>query len=261
MQAASKTEPPSAASAPPFIAAGLASVIALRSLEEVAELQRAMIKFPAGVPSRAMRIHGVLSFAERCPVAEINAMVTNIEEQWPSFSSRVPDAVQSDRVMLVPPVSSCVACGSTELSDARRGHRQYRMGEPTHPTVYSERGVLRGELYIKTCTVCGAAHTLSFAEGGERIEKGKVLPYADATSREREYYQMTSGSVFETSLLYRFETQALHSHTGWQTFAEEYRDLTGADELTDHFRRTLAHAWLSWSLLRWRSERREDSCI
>lgn len=69
------------------------------------------------------------------------------------------------------------------------------------------------------------------------------------------YFQATAGTVFETSLLKRFEVQALHSHTGWETYCEEYVAITGAAEVThDSMRKSLAHTWLTWTLLEWRCE-------
>jgi hypothetical protein len=227
----------------------------MHTADEVAELAMAMAKIPDGTPSRAQRIWKDLTFAARCTAERVERMLMQLSTHGKNFVAFAQAGVihaHGDTIILVPSVDSCVACGHSILTDARRGHRPRKMGEPNHPTVYCERGVLHGELYIKTCASCGAAHTLTYAEGGTRIEAGKVLPYADATIRR--WYQSTRCTIFETSLLRRVETQALHSHTGWETFGEEYRDLTGCDNLTDRFRKTLAHAWLSWSLLRWRDE-------
>ena len=229
----------------------------LHTADQVAEVAAAIGKIPTGTPARAERIHKTLTFAERCTVSHIDQLVSRLESRAPRFIALASTAAahaSGETIILVPAVDSCVACGHSVLTDTRRGERARSKGKPNHPTVYSEGGMLRGELYIKTCASCGAAHTLSYAEGGTCIEAGKVLPYSDATSRSQRWYQSTRCTVHETSLLYRFETQALHSHTGWETFGEEWRDLTGADLVTDNFRKTLAHAWLSWSLLRWRRE-------
>ena len=221
---------------------------------EVAELSKAMAVIPAGTPNRERRLCDMLSFAPRITAASLASLLSRLQMQAQPFVQLVTDTVRGGGVILIPPVSECVACGHMDLSDARRGERRRTNGKPYHPTVYSERGVLRGEAYVKTCVNCGAAHHLSYAEGGSRIEEGKVLPYTGATGSERRWYESTTGTVFETSLLIRYEAQAVHSHTGWETFAEEYRAITGANDITDNFRKTLAHAWLSWTLLHWREE-------
>jgi hypothetical protein len=174
----------------------------MHTADEVAELAMAMAKIPDGTPSRAQRIWKDLTFAARCTAERVERMLMQLSTHGKNFVAFAQAGVihaHGDTIILVPSVDSCVACGHSILTDARRGHRPRKMGEPNHPTVYCERGVLHGELYIKTCASCGAAHTLTYAEG-------------------------------------------------------EYRDLTGCDNLTDRFRKTLAHAWLSWSLLRWRDE-------
>ena len=126
--------------ASPSLAAELAP---LCSATEVAELSAAMAAIPPGTPGRERRLCQELSFAARSSVEQIGALLSRLALHAEPFVNLVTDAVRGDTVILIPPVTKCVACGHAELSDARRGERRRLMGKPNHPTVYSERGVLR----------------------------------------------------------------------------------------------------------------------
>ena len=130
----------------------------LRSATEVAELSVAMAKFPAGTPDRAERLYNMLSFRTRTTIADVSSLLDRLHAHAQPFVRLVTDAVQGETVVLIPEVDQCVACGHTELIDTRRGERRRHFGKPTYPTVYSESGVRKGELYLKTCTNCHAAH-------------------------------------------------------------------------------------------------------
>ena len=157
----------------------------------------------------------------------------------------------NDTMHLVPSCKRCVVCNG-ELSLARRGHTLREFGEPISVDVYVERGMLKGKLHPLTCTTCSAAHLMSYAEGGSRLAKGRVMPYKGAT--DMEFFQPAKGLIMATSLLVHFEAQQVHSHTGYLTFGEEYAATSNQPRLYDAFRKRLAHAFLAWTLLRWRQE-------
>ena len=76
-----------------------------------------------------------------------------------------------------------------------------------------------------------------------------------AMDRTRKYVQLSRDIIFEGEMLWRLDTQMLHSHTGFEPYAKEWT--TFADEppqLVVPLRYALSHAWLAWTLLRWRDE-------
>ena len=81
------------------------------------------------------------------------------------------------------------------------------------------------------------------------------MPYDGAMDRTRKYVQLSRDIIFEGEMLWRLDTQMLHSHTGFEPYAKEWT--TFADEppqLVEPLRIALSHAWLAWTLLRWRDE-------
>ena len=88
-----------------------------------------------------------------------------------------------------------------------------------------------------------------------RLAQGKQVPYDGAMDRTRKYVQLSRDIIFEGEMLWRLDTQMLHSHTGFEPYAKEWT--TFADEppqLVEPLRIALSHAWLAWTLLRWRDE-------
>ena len=123
-------------------------------------------------------------------------------------------------VVLMPDVDQCVACrvlagehGKLSVGCASR---------PSHPTVYSECGVLRGELNFLRCEGCGARHFMSCCEGGDHLKHGKQLAYPGAMLRSNQWIQVSRDTVFEKFLIYRLDQQMVHSHTGFETFCIGY---------------------------------------
>lgn len=81
------------------------------------------------------------------------------------------------------------------------------------------------------------------------------MPYDGAMDQTRKYVQLSRDIIFEGEMLWRLDTQMLHSHTGFEPYAKEWT--TFADEppqLVEPLRIALSHAWLAWTLLRWRDE-------
>ena len=127
--------------ASPSLAAELAP---LCSATEVAELSAAMAAIPPGTPGRERRLCQELSFAARSSVEQIGALLSRLALHAEPFVNLVTDAVRGDTVILIPPVTKCVACGHAELSDARRGERRRLMGKPNHPGLGSAALLARG---------------------------------------------------------------------------------------------------------------------
>ena len=119
--------------ASPSLAAELAP---LCSATEVAELSAAMAAIPPGTPGRERRLCQELSFAARSSVEQIGALLSRLALHAEPFVNLVTDAVRGDTVILIPPVTKCVACGHAELSDARRGERRRLMGMASAPPLY-----------------------------------------------------------------------------------------------------------------------------
>ena len=128
--------------------------------------------------------------------------------------------------------------------------------EPVRPTVYCTHGRFDGLLYCKRCPDCRAKHNLSYAEESTRLAQGKQVPYDGAMDRTRKYVQLSRDIIFEGEMLWRLDTQMLHSHTGFEPYAKEWTTFADepAPQLVEPLRIALSHAWLAWTLLRWRDE-------
>jgi len=96
--------------------------------------------------------------------------------------------------------------------------------EPVRPTVYRTHGRFGGLLYCKRCPDCRAKHNLSYAE----LTCPEQVPYDGAMDRTRKYVQLSRDIIFEGEMLWRLDTQMLHSHTGFEPYAKEWT--TFADE-------------------------------
>ena len=222
----------------------------LRSANDVGVLLQAMRQYPAGLPDRVILIAAELPAYSTQQIALLLARLDTVGIGLVQTSSRLADTGQ--QVHLLPPPTTCVVCGEPGLMVDRKPSGAVR--PPSSPTVVSERGILQGILHSKTCGKCGALHGMSYADGGSGLPSGKQMPYEGATARGSRWCQMSSKVVWENSLLYAFESQAVFSHTGYETFASEYEWKHGGHDVSQHLRRSLAHSWLAWSLLRWLEE-------
>jgi len=221
----------------------------LRTADEVTALLVALRRYPRDLPHRDEKI--VQHLGGKYSSTQIKDLVDRLDAASPAFmqlSSSLPFA-GDDKIFLVCPVDNCVACAHAPPLVVKT------RTVPSSPTVVTESGLFGGVVHQKVCGCCGATHGLSYAEGGTAIPAGKQLPYAHATARSTRFVHLQKGYVFENSLLYGYEAQALFSHTGYEPWAEEYRWKTGCDGVTTQvLRQALAHAWLPWSLLRWLDE-------
>ena len=182
----------------------------LRSANDVGVLLQAMRQYPAGLPDRVILIAAELPAYSTQQIALLLARLDTVGIGLVQTSSRLADT--GPQVHLLPPPTTCVVCGEPGLMVDRK---------PSSPTVVSERGILQGILHSKTCGKCGALHGMSYADGGSGLPSGKQMPYEGATARGSRWCQMSSKVVWENSLLYAFESQAVFSHTGYETFASE----------------------------------------
>ena len=156
----------------------------LHSTAEVAELQAAVASIPPGTPARAERLWKLLSFGKRTTIGGIQELLARLEAPFNNLAIAAMDGTREsgDTIILIPPVDACVVPGCRgHLSDTRRADWARHFGVVSRSTVYSECGILRGEVFAKTCVECDAVHHVSYAEGGKRLEAGKVLAYSDAT--------------------------------------------------------------------------------
>ena len=222
----------------------------LRSANDVGVLLQAMRQYPAGLPDRVSLIAAELPAYSTPQIALLLARLDTVGTGLVETSSRLADT--GSQVHLLPPPTTCVVCGEPGLMVDRKPSGGVR--PPSSPTVVSERGILQGILHSKTCGKCGALHGMSYADGGSGLSSGKQMPYEGATARGSRWCQMSPKIVWENSLLYAFESQAVFSHTGYETFASEYEWKHGGHDVSSHLRRSLAHSWLAWSLLRWLEE-------
>lgn len=123
-----------------------------------------------------------------------------------------------ETIILISPATTCVSCGNSERLTVDK--------TPSHPAIYSGAGRRSGEMYGKTCGLCGAHHGMSRASGGH-IPPGHVRPIPDCL--DQPYFQVYSNVYSVPHVMLRYQTQATHSHTAFSTFCHEYCALTGAD--------------------------------
>ena len=126
-----------------------------RSFEELASVIEAMAIFPVGTPNRAQRVCTWLG--ERSDVGAF-AMDAALKRLDVSASAVIERLSSPDGLVLVTDRKTCVAtnCGGKLSLPARQQHR-------ARPTIYTDRGVLSGELIWKRCERCDARHYLSYA--------------------------------------------------------------------------------------------------
>ena len=215
----------------------------LRKADEVATLLLALRRYPAGLPKHLEKIAADLG--GEYTVEQLTGLFERLDANSPAFlqlSSSLPH--DGNTIYLIPSVDRCVACPEAPLLVVSR------LDHVSRPVVITEAGARDGVLHPKLCRSCGALHFMSYAEGGMEIPAGKQLPYAKATSPENRFVQLQKGYVFEYSILKGYEAQALFSHTGYVTWAHEYRWKTRCERLSaEMLRRALVNTWLSWSLL------------
>lgn len=223
-------------------------LLPLRGPGDIATMLEVELLYPAGTPHRTKLVLGELR-SRHLPIKdpfELEMLLRNLDasESWAQALSRLKLPGET-RCTLLPPVSACAVCGSSLRDESN--------GRPSFPTVYSCRGVLKGSLFSRRCTECNALHNMSYASGGKLLSPGEQLFYDGAA--QLEWFQRGAGTVYETQLLLQLNTQMVHSHTGWETFAREYVDIHGGGAtLVGALRKVLARDWLAWSLLSWCDE-------
>ena len=194
-----------------WCAAGRA-VHPFRSFEELASVIEAMAIFPVGTPRRAQRVCTWLGKRSDVGAFAMDAALKRLDV---SASAIIERLSSPDGLVLVTGRESCVVnkCGGKLCLPAREQHR-------ARPTVYTDRGVLSGELIWKRCERCDARHYLSYAVSGYHIPSGQVLPYPGWESAE--WTHVTEHTVWQTTLLTRYRQQLLHSHTAADAYMREY---------------------------------------
>ena len=225
-----------------WCAAGRA-VHPFRSFEELASVIEAMAIFPVGTPRRAQRVCTWLGKRSDVGAFAMDAALKRLDV---SASAIIERLSSPDGLVLVTGRESCVVnkCGGKLCLPAREQHR-------ARPTVYTDRGVLSGELIWKRCERCDARHYLSYAVSGYHIPSGQVLPYPGWESAE--WTHVTEHTVWQTTLLTRYRQQLLHSHTAADAYMREYAGIYSA-EISPTTRKYLSHVWLSWELVAWLQE-------
>ena len=219
-----------------------------RSFEELASVIEAMAVFPVGTPKRAQRVcdwlgkrSDVGAFTMDAALKRLDVSASVIIEQLPPSAGNV----------LVTDRETCVVtkCGGN-LVQSRDQLRAQPRGV-SRPTIYTDRGVLSGELFWKRCERCDARHYLSYAVSGYHIPSGQLLPYPGWESAE--WTHVTEHEVWQTTLLKRYRQQLLHSHTAADAYMREYAGLHET-QLPVAQRKHLSHLWLSWELVAWLQE-------
>ena len=174
-------------------------LLPLRSPAELATLLQAELLYPPGTPKRSnkvlveLRTHGVAMPSE----FELDLLLSRLHahDDW-NRALRSMTVPSEQRCVLVPPVTECVVCGSTQFVHARDGRSSPR-------TVYSCRGKLSSELCGMQCNRddCGAVHYMSFASGGKKLPPGTQVFYEGAA--ELPWFQPSLITVYETALLHQ----------------------------------------------------------
>merc|ERR1712113_20929 len=233
----------------------------IRTMSSLVALLMGMVKFPLGTPKRAGNVTAHLndiesgleprheSFSEPQVAELVDRVGASSSMTWLLSRVRRFVPVTDGTMHLVPQVEACVVpgCGG-RLS-------VHTNTTPRNPKVYSDHGKCKGILYLKSCEACHARHYMSMAEGGTILADKVQLPFKDAITGDCPWFQSSASTIYAKALMRRFDVQALHSHTGWMTFCQEYRDLHGETSGTvDSDRKLFSHAWLVWALLCWREE-------
>ena len=140
------------------------------SFEELASVVEAMAFFPVG----AQRVCDWLG--ERSDVGAF-AMGAALKRLNVSASAVIERLLRSAGIILVTDRETCVVtkCGGNLVQSRDQLRAQSR--DVVRPTIYTDRGVLSGELFWKRCERCDARHYLSYAVSGYHISSGQVLPY------------------------------------------------------------------------------------
>ena len=187
-----------------------------------------MARYPVDTPDRAELI--AADMQTKHASTTINVLVSSIESEAGISAlvdlldrKRFHEQEKSTPLHLVPQIEFCAVC-------ALQGQKVCLVvsDEPVHPTVYCTHGRFDGLLYCKRCPNCRAKHNLSYAEESTRLAQGKQVPYDGAMDRTRKYVQLSRDIIFEGEMLWRLDTQMLHSHTGFEPYAKEWT--TFADE-------------------------------
>ena len=218
-----------------------------RSFEELASVIEAMAFFPVGTPNRAQRVCNWLGERSDVGAFAMDAALKRLDVSASAVIERLPP---SNGLVLVTDRDTCVVtkCGG-KLVQSR--HQSRALPKVSHPAIYTDRGVLSGELFFKRCERCDARHYLSYAVSGYHIPSGQLLPYPGWESAE--WTHVTEQEVWQTTLLTRYRQQLLHSHTAADAYMREYAGLHET-ELPVAQRKHLSHVWLSWELVAWLQE-------
>ena len=218
----------------------------LGAIDEAAAFFEAAAAIPNSTPNRAERVltrmRKALSSTFAATALGIGSLLSKIDRS-PNMTSFMKVLPPGNGLVLITARETCVVCPGLIKPPARRVNAS--------PTIYTEAGVLKGELHWKLCDTCSAKHYYSYAEGGLHLPLGKVQFYSDFS--QLPYVHVTEHTVWQESLLKRYRHQALHSHTGVDTFFTEYEALHGS--MHSHSSRLrFPHAWLTWELLTWLEE-------
>ena len=206
----------------------------------------AMAKYPPGTPDRARLVAAHIHERTGTPLPggawSVEQLMLRIgaDGDCAHLIEAIDDRADST-VRLIPAVTECVVCG-TSLKTVTR---------PSHKRVFSERGELVATVHTKVCKECGANHTMSYAYGGHGLPHPLQRYYPGCTAAR--WFQSSRDTIYATDLMRRLETQALHSHTGFDTFVREYEMYTG-DSMGSYGSQTVCQTFLGWSLLRWYAE-------
>ena len=128
----------------------------LRKADEVAALQLALRRYPAGTPKRLEKIAG--DIGREYTVEQVTGLIEKLDLNSPAFlqlSSSLPQ--DGDTIYLIPPVDRCVACLEAPQLVVQPRHFS--------PVVITEAGVRDGVLHHKLCTSCGAVHSMCVCGG------------------------------------------------------------------------------------------------
>ena len=109
----------------------------LRTAEEVAALQLALRRYPAGTPKRLEKIAG--DIGREYTVEQVTGLIEKLDLNSPAFlqlSSSLPQ--DGDTIYLIPPVDRCVACLEAPQLVVQPRHFS--------PVVITEAGVRDGVL-------------------------------------------------------------------------------------------------------------------
>jgi hypothetical protein len=219
-----------------------ARISPLRHIGDVATFVFAVAAIAPGVKDRAARIAARMGGALSGTAVQIGELLAAVSEEK-VVRELVAVIPASEGMELATDRTTCIVCNAPLVSS----------DSSFSIPLFSATGVKTVSMCSKSCTRCKARHYLSYATGGDRLNMSEQHPYPGST--DARFYHSTCSALWETTVLVKFETQAMFSHTGFETFLSEYTFMhPGLPFSSIRANQAFAHAFYAWTFLRFRAE-------